>query len=46
MSSYQVEQKIPLSGCMIKLSEILSMMRVLDMSLPKRERSFTRNGPF
>jgi hypothetical protein len=28
------------------LSEMLSIMIVLLMSLPRRERSFTRNGPF
>ena len=37
---------MPFSGCRMKLSEMLSMIIVLLMSLPRRERSFTRKGPF
>lgn len=46
MSSYQVEQKIPLSGCSTKLSEMLSMIMVFSMLRPSRDKSFTRKGPF
>ena len=46
MSSYQVDIKIPFSGCNMKLSDMLSMIIVLLMSRPRSERSFTRNGPF
>ena len=46
ISSYQVEMKIPLSGYRMKLSEILSIMMVRFRSLPSKERSLTRNGPF
>ena len=46
MSSYHVDMKMPLSGCRMKLSEMLSMMIVLFTSLPSKLRSFTKNGPF
>ena len=46
ISSYQVEIKIPLFGYMMKLSDILSMIMVFDKSLPSKDKSFTRNGPF
>jgi len=37
---------IPLSGYKMKLSDMLSIIMTLDMSLPNRERSFTKKGPF
>ena len=46
MSSYQVDMKMPLSGCKMKLSLILSMMIVLVKSRPSKLRSLTRKGPF
>lgn len=46
MSSYQVEMKMPLSGCRMKLSEMLSIMMVCFRSLPSKLRSLTRKGPF
>jgi len=46
MSSYHVEMKIPFSGCSMKLSEMLSIIMVLLLSRPSRERSFTKKGPF
>lgn len=46
MSSYQVLMKMPLSGCKMKLSEMLSIMIVRLISRPSRDKSFTRKGPF